>query len=61
MSHPSFNRSLLTFRLDDEIYNHTMEFFPELSVDNHAKLTKLDEEWMKSEDGKNRWRTFINA
>jgi len=54
-------KELKLTKLDDEIFTHTMEFFPELSVDGHVKLTKLDEEWMKSEDGKKRWRTFINS
>jgi hypothetical protein len=27
--------------------------------DEHAGLTKLDEDWMKSESGKERWRVFI--
>lgn len=48
-------------RLDDEIYEHTISTFPELTENDHAKLTKIDEDWMKSEDGKNRWRDFINA
>lgn len=36
-----------------------MTTFPELSENEHAKITKLDEEWMKSESGKTRWRDFI--
>ena len=27
----------------------------------HASLIVLDEEWMKSKEGKERWRGFINA
>jgi hypothetical protein len=38
-----------------------MSSFPELSADEYAKLIKLDEDWLKSESGKKRWRTFINA
>ncbi|KAG5637665.1 hypothetical protein H0H81_003686 [Sphagnurus paluster] len=54
-------RELKLTAIDDEIYNHTIEFFPELSENDHAKLTKIDEDWMKSDDGKKRWRTFIQA
>lgn len=46
-------------RLDDEIYEHTMKSFPEFTEEPHDKLTKLDEEWMKSDDGKKKWRDFI--
>lgn len=38
-----------------------MKDFPEFSENSHEKLTKLDEEWMKSKDGKERWRVFIQA
>jgi replication fork protection complex subunit Tof1/Swi1 len=38
-----------------------MSTFPELSVDEHAKLIRLDEEWLKSQDGKKRWRDFMNT
>jgi hypothetical protein len=38
-----------------------MATFPEFAEANHEKLTKLDEDWMKSEDGKNRWRAFIES
>ena len=46
-------------RLDDEIFEHTMKEFPELAENDYAKVTKLDEEWMKSESGKKRWRDFM--
>ena len=46
-------------RYDDEIYEHTIKAFPELAEPPHEKLIKLDEDWMKSVDGKNRWREFI--
>ena len=36
-----------------------MATFPELAENDHAKVTKLDEEWMKSEAGKKSWRDFI--
>jgi hypothetical protein len=48
-------------RLDDEIYEHAISSFPELSANNHAGFVKLDEDWMKSEDGKKRWREFVNV
>lgn len=38
-----------------------MEAFPELAENDYAKITVLDEEWMKSKDGKERWRNFIAA
>jgi hypothetical protein len=38
-----------------------MESFPEFLADEHAKLVVLDEDWLKSKDGKNRWRLFINS
>ncbi|KAF9458254.1 polysaccharide biosynthesis-domain-containing protein [Collybia nuda] len=52
-------RELRLTKLDDEIFDHTMATFPEFAEASHEKLTKLDEEWMKSEDGKKRWRDFI--
>jgi hypothetical protein len=48
-------------RYDDEIYEHTLREFPEFATAPHASLVALDEEWMKSKEGKERWRTFINA
>jgi len=54
-------RQLKLTKLDDKIYEDTMSSFPELSVDGHAKLVRLDEDWLKSEDGKKRWRVFMNA
>lgn len=38
-----------------------MRDFPELAENDHEKVTKLDEDWMKSKDGKERWRKFIQA
>jgi len=52
-------RELKLTKLDDEIYEHTMKSFPEFAEEPHDKLTKLDEEWMKSDDGKKKWREFI--
>ncbi|KZT11818.1 DUF757-domain-containing protein [Laetiporus sulphureus 93-53] len=52
-------KELRLTKLDDEIFEHTMKDFPELAEDNYAKLVKLDEEWMKSPEGKERWRQFI--
>ena len=43
-------------KLDDEIYEHFKKDFPEFD----PKAT-IDEEEMKSKEGKERWRTFINA
>ena len=48
-------------RYDDEIYEHTLLEFPEFATAPHTSLIALDEEWMKSKEGKVRWRAFINA
>jgi hypothetical protein len=48
-------------RYDDEIFEHTQREFFEFATEPHTGLTKLDEDWMKSKDGKERWRAFINA
>lgn len=47
------------FSIDDEIFEHTMKAFPELAEEPYEKLAKLDEDWMKSNQGKKRWREFI--
>ncbi|KAJ3907615.1 putative polysaccharide biosynthesis protein [Lentinula edodes] len=52
-------KELRLTKLDDEIFQHTMEAFPELAKEPYENLTKLDEEWMKSAEGKERWRKFI--
>lgn len=48
-------------RYDDEIFEHTLREFPEFADAPHARLVTLDEEWMKSKEGKERWRAFITA
>jgi hypothetical protein len=48
-------------RYDDEIFEHTLRDFPEFATAPHANLVALDEDWMKSKEGKERWRAFINA
>ncbi|KAJ2967384.1 hypothetical protein NUW54_g13519 [Trametes sanguinea] len=48
-----------SYRIDDEIYEHAMKEFPELAENDYEKLLKIDEDWMKSESGKKRWRDFI--
>jgi hypothetical protein len=48
-------------RYDDDIFEHTLRDFPEFAAAPHTGLIKLDEDWMKSKDGKERWRVFINA
>jgi len=53
--HPS---ALKLTKYDDEIFEHTMSTFPELAEDEHKKLVVVDEDWMKSADGKKRWRVF---
>jgi len=52
-------KSLRLTRLDDEIYQHLLEVFPELLEEPYTGLVKLDEEYMKSETGKQKWRGFI--
>ncbi|KAH9848522.1 DUF757-domain-containing protein [Lenzites betulinus] len=52
-------RDLKLTKIDDEIYEHALQAFPELVENDNAKLTVIDEEWMKSESGKARWREFI--
>ncbi|KZT64108.1 DUF757-domain-containing protein [Daedalea quercina L-15889] len=54
-------RELKLTKIDDEIFEHTMADFPELKDDDYAKVTVLDEEWMKSKEGKERWRKFIES
>ena len=51
--------ALFPRRIDDEIFEHAMKEFPELAENDYEKLIKLDEDWMKSESGKKRWRDFI--
>ena len=48
-------------RFDDDIFEHTLHEFPELAAAPHTGLVKIDEDWMKSKAGKERWRAFINA
>jgi len=38
-----------------------MATFPELAEPPHSKVGVIDEEWMKTTEGKERWRKFINA
>jgi hypothetical protein len=51
----------LVNRIDDEIYEHVVSTFPELAQGSHDKLVMLDEDWMKSAGGKERWRKFIES
>lgn len=49
-------------KLDDEIYQDMEETFPELRVTEEDKaggVAKIDEERMKSDEGKKKWRDFI--
>ncbi|KAI0316884.1 polysaccharide biosynthesis-domain-containing protein [Amylostereum chailletii] len=54
-------RQLKLTRLDDEIFESALKDFPELTENDHAKLIKIDEEWMKSKEGKERWRNYMTA
>jgi hypothetical protein len=42
------------------MYTDLFEIFPEMAENDHAKLTKLDEDSLKSDDGKKKWREFIS-
>ncbi|KAK7056613.1 hypothetical protein VNI00_002330 [Paramarasmius palmivorus] len=53
-------KDLKLTQIDDEIFDDLMKTFPELAEPPHEKLAKLDEDWMKSKEGKERWRNFIN-
>ncbi|KAF8523740.1 DUF757-domain-containing protein [Hysterangium stoloniferum] len=53
-------RELRLTKLDDEIFEHLSTAFPELVEAPYDNLIKLDEEMMKNEQGKERWRVFIN-
>ena len=35
--------------------------FPEIFEEPYEKIVKLDEDWMKSKEGKERWRKFIES
>ena len=52
-------RELKLTQHDDELFEDTLATFPELAENDHEKLTKIDEDWLKSEDGKKKWREFI--
>jgi hypothetical protein len=54
-------KDLKLTKYDDEIFDHLMATFPELNAEPYDKLTKIDEDWMKSPDGKTRWRDFIES
>lgn len=46
--------------MDDDIFQHTIATFPEFNTEGHEKLVRLDEDSLKSEEGKKKWRDFIN-
>lgn len=54
-------RDLKLTKQDDEIFEHFKRDFPELFVEPYDKIRKLDEDMMKSKDGKERWRKFIES
>ncbi|KAI0922806.1 hypothetical protein AcW1_002631 [Taiwanofungus camphoratus] len=54
-------RNLRLTKLDDEIFEHAKSEFPELFENDYEKLVTLDEDWMKSASGKDRWRNFIQS
>jgi len=54
-------RVLKLTQIDDEIFNHLSEAFPEMVKEPYAGLKKLDEDMMKNAEGKKQWRDFINT
>jgi len=48
-------------RYDDEIFEHLKLSFPEVVQEPYEKLVKIDEDMMKNEEGKTKWREFINS
>lgn len=54
-------KTLKLTRYDDEIFEHALRVFPELAEEEYRKLNKIDEDWMKSADGKQRWREFCES
>lgn len=44
---------------DDEIYDHLLSAFPEFADHSYGKVINEDE--MKSVEGKKRWRAFMNT
>ncbi|PPQ68794.1 hypothetical protein CVT26_001709 [Gymnopilus dilepis] len=54
-------KDLKLTKYDDEIFDHLMATFPELNEPPYEKISKLDEDWMKSPEGKKRWRDFIES
>jgi len=44
---------------DGEIVEHAQREFPELYEAPYEKLLRIDEDWMKTKDGKARWRKFM--
>jgi len=48
-----------SYRYDDDIFEHALRDFPEFAAAPHASLSLLDEDWVKSDKGKERWRAFI--
>lgn len=46
-------------QLDDEIYEHLLREFPEFQDTKAGEF--VDEEVMKSKDGKDKWRKFMNT
>ncbi|KAH7106878.1 DUF757-domain-containing protein [Auriculariales sp. MPI-PUGE-AT-0066] len=54
-------RELKLTKFDDDIFTHLSEKFPELVEEPYTKLIKLDEEGLKSAEGKEKWREFSTA
>ena len=46
-------------RHDEEIFNQMKETFPTMFEEPYTGLVKLDEDYMKSKEGKEKWRKLI--
>ncbi|KAG6836168.1 hypothetical protein H0H93_010716 [Arthromyces matolae] len=51
-------RNLTLTKIDEEIFEDTRASFPELFENDNAGLIKLNEDFLKNEDAKKRWRDF---
>ncbi|PSR75703.1 hypothetical protein PHLCEN_2v8994 [Hermanssonia centrifuga] len=54
-------KDLRLSKLDDDIFDHFKREFPENFEEPYEHITKLDEESMKSKEGKEKWRKFIES
>ncbi|GJJ14729.1 hypothetical protein Clacol_008996 [Clathrus columnatus] len=53
-------RELRLTKIDDEIFEDVSAAFPDMVKEPYTGLIKVDENMMKNEDGKVKWRDFIS-